>query len=126
MAKLILSRSQKWPDIRRSYQIHLDGTPVASIGNGKSVEIKVAPGLHEITATIGLSLSSRPVRLDFAPEEDHRVEVETILGNPSLLAIGLTLMAWLILTMIVVVQAPFASAAARFFWPAGLFLGALL
>jgi hypothetical protein len=29
--------------------VHLDGTPVASIGSGKTVEIEVALGLHEIT-----------------------------------------------------------------------------
>ena len=42
MAKLILRRLHQWPDIRQSYEIHLDGTPVASIGSGKTVEIEVA------------------------------------------------------------------------------------
>jgi hypothetical protein len=82
MAKLILRRLHQWPDIRQSYEIHLDGTPVASIGSGKTVEIEVAPGLHEITATMGPFLSSQPVRLDIAPEGDHRVEVGTILSSP--------------------------------------------
>ena len=126
MAKLILRRLHQWPDIRQSYEIHLDGTPVASIGSGKTVEIEVAPGLHEITATMGPFLSSQPVRLDIAPEGDHRVEVGTFLRNPPLLAIGLTSMAWLFLATIVVLGAPFANLAARFFWPGGLFLGTLL
>ena len=43
MAKLIFRRLHQWPDIRQSYEIHLDGTPVASIGSGKTVEIEVAP-----------------------------------------------------------------------------------
>ena len=60
MANLILRRLHQWPDIRQSYEIHLDGTPVASIGSGKTVEIEVAPGLHEITATMGPFLSSQP------------------------------------------------------------------
>ncbi len=42
MAKLILRRLHQWPDIRQSYEIHLDGTPVASIGSGKTVEIEGA------------------------------------------------------------------------------------
>ena len=126
MAKLILRRLHQWPDIRQSYEIHLDGTPVASIGSGKTVEIEVAPGLHEITATMGPFLSSQPVRLDIAPEGDHRVEVGTFLRNPPLLAIGLTSMAWIFLATIVVLGAPFANLAARFFWPGGLFLGTLL
>ena len=115
MAKLILRRLHQWPDISQSYEIHLDGTPVASIGSGKTVEIEVAPGLHEITATMGPFLSSQPVRLDIAPEGDHRVEVGTFLRNPPLLAIGLTSMAWLFLATIVVLGAPFANLAARFF-----------
>jgi hypothetical protein len=35
-------------------------------------------------------------------------------------------MAWLFLATIVVLGAPFAFVAARFFWPGGLFLGTLL
>ena len=97
MAKLILRRLHQWPDIRRSYEIYLDGTPVATIGGGKTVEIEVAPGLHELTATMGSFLSSQPVRLDIAPEGDHRVEVGTFLRKPPLLAIGLISMAWLFL-----------------------------
>jgi hypothetical protein len=97
MAKLILRRLHQWPDIRRFYEIYLDGTPVASIGSGKTVEIEVAPGLHELTATMGQFLSSQPVRLDIAPEGDHRVEVGAFLRNPPLLAISLTLLAWLFL-----------------------------
>ena len=126
MAKLILRRLHQWPDIRQSYEIHLDGTPVASIGSGKTVEIEVAPGLHEITATMGPFLSSQPVRLDIAPEGDHRVEVGTFLRNPHLLAIGLTSMAWLFLATIVVLGAPFANLAARVFWPVGPLLGTVL
>jgi hypothetical protein len=126
MAKLILRRLHQWPDIRQSYEIHLDGIPVASIGSEKIVEIEVVRGLHEITATMGPFLSSQPVRLDIAPEGDHRVEVGTILRNPPLLAIGLTSMVWFFLATIVVLGAPFTNQAARFFWPAGLFLGTLL
>jgi hypothetical protein len=126
MAKLILRRLHQWPDIRQSYEIQLDGTPVVSIGSEKTVEIEVAPGLHEITATMGPFLGSQPVRLDIAPGGDHRVEVGMILRNPPLLAIGLTLMVWLFLAVIAFLGAPFANVAARFFCPLGLFLGTLL
>lgn len=56
------------------YQILVDGQVAATIANGKTVEIELAPGRHGVIARHGF-LSSLPVEIEAGHEGIHHLHV---------------------------------------------------
>lgn len=68
----------------RDARIKLDGKQVASLSNGKSTTIDIAPGKHEITSDVWDSPQTSRVRLDAKPATLYVFEV-----TPNLAGTGI-------------------------------------
>jgi hypothetical protein len=74
MAKLIVTRARQVADQLRLYRIVIDGQQAAMIAPGKTVEIELTAGHHEIRARLVL-VGSQPVVIDVGAEGVHRLRV---------------------------------------------------
>lgn len=59
MPRIIINRTQMYPDSLRKYKIELDGQPAGSVGAGESLILEVAPGDHEVRARLDFSKSNK-------------------------------------------------------------------
>jgi hypothetical protein len=63
MATLIVNRPRQYGGGFQVYQILVDGLVTATIANGTTVEMELAPGRHQVIARHSF-LSSLPVEVD--------------------------------------------------------------
>lgn len=73
MAKINLTRKSEFKNALRKYTILVDGNDVGSIGNGKSLQIDIEPGMHTIQAKIDWCTSNT---IEFDTENDELIEFE--------------------------------------------------
>jgi hypothetical protein len=74
MARLIVTRARQVADRFRRYRIVIDGQQAAMIAPGKTVEIELTAGHHEIRARL-VFVGSQPVVIDAGAEGVHRLRV---------------------------------------------------
>lgn len=58
---IVVERHSGFQNRYRAYQVKIDGTVVANLRNGRSVEIAVTPGVHSVQLTVDWFWSSRIV-----------------------------------------------------------------
>jgi hypothetical protein len=68
-SSLIVSRARfGWRDLGRSYEVVVDGTPLAKIRHGQRIELPISPGRHRVLMYINWGTSD-PVDLEVQPGE---------------------------------------------------------
>ena len=72
-------RPSGYADRIRSYQMLVNGRDVGTIGNGKTLEVKAAPGAIRIEAKIDWA-KARPLTVNTVPRQTVEVEVRNRWG----------------------------------------------
>ena len=77
MAKIIIHRKLQWVDGARAYKILIDGQMAGRIRAGKSLELEVSEGSHEVQLKIDWCYSN-PLQINL----DKQTILEFECGNP--------------------------------------------
>jgi hypothetical protein len=91
MAKLVVTRPLQFFDARHQFHILIDGERAATIAPGKTVEIELAPGRHQVKARVDF-LSSPPAEIEAGPAEVRHLQVGSNLARWGRLKLVLALL----------------------------------
>jgi hypothetical protein len=93
MASVFIFRPRQYADLLRRYVILVDEEPVATICAGQTIELKLVPGHHRISATIDWA-SGNPVEIVAKSNGVYHLEVGNNLGGGRLLLAACYLTIW--------------------------------
>lgn len=89
-ATLTITRKSGYNGMLREAAVLVDGQKVGVVGNGKSIELSIAPGQHAITTRMDW-MTSEPLMLDAAPGGRYSAELSLCSAFAMLFAIlGMT------------------------------------
>lgn len=74
MPKLIIERASEWNNRAREIGIYIDGAKVASISNGKIIDLEVEAGKHQIEAKIDWC-RSQAIEIDLKENENKHLHL---------------------------------------------------
>lgn len=74
-ATLTITRKSAYNGMLRDAAILVDGQKVAVVGNGKSVEIQIAPGMHAIQTRMDW-ITSKPLELNAVAGQRYAAELQ--------------------------------------------------
>jgi len=89
-ATLTITRKSGYNGMLRDAAVLVDGQKVGAVGNGKSIEIAVAPGQHTIKTRMDW-MTSEPLVLDAAPGTRYAAELKLCSAFamlPAILGLG--------------------------------------